>query len=53
MGFRSPPTAWPRNVEVGDTVSFGFRKAPDGQFELTTIAPLAGATAAPASGAKP
>ncbi len=52
MGFRSPPTGLPRNVAVGDAVTFAFRKTADGQFELTTLAPLAGAGPSPASGAK-
>ncbi len=47
----------PRNVAVGDPVTFEFRKAADGQFELTSIAPRADAPVAPkataASGAKP
>ncbi len=53
MGFRAPPGGMPRNVEAGDPVTFQFRKAADGQFELTLIAPLAGAGASPAPGAKP
>ena len=50
----------PRNVAVGDKVSFEFKKAADGQFELTSITPRADAPVVPklnvtpaASGAKP
>ena len=40
MGFRSPATGLPKNISVGDTVAFEFRKTEDGQFELTSIAPM-------------
>ncbi len=50
----------PRNVAVGDPVTFEFRKAADGQFELTSITPRADAPVVPkpsltpaASGARP
>jgi Cu(I)/Ag(I) efflux system membrane fusion protein len=49
MGFKAPPAGLPHNVAVGSHVSFAFRKTPDEQFELTTIAPSASA----ASGARP
>ncbi len=47
----------PRNVAVGDKVTFEFKRAADGQFELTAITPRADAPVVPkaasASGARP
>ena len=47
----------PRNVAVGDKVTFEFKRAADGPFELTSITPRADAPvapkAAPASGPRP
>ena len=45
MGFRIPGTGLPKNIAVGDTVTFAFQQAKGGQFELTSIAPLASAPA--------
>ena len=45
MGFRIPGTGLPKNISVGDTVTFAFQQAKGGQFELTSIAPLASAPA--------
>ncbi|HVS27174.1 MAG TPA: efflux RND transporter periplasmic adaptor subunit [Burkholderiales bacterium] len=42
MGFRVPAPGLPKNVAVGDTVSFEFRQTQDGMFEITSIAPAAG-----------
>ena len=50
MGFQLPPGGVPRNVSVGDTVGFAFRKTPDDRWQLTSIAPVAGAAA---SGVRP
>jgi Cu(I)/Ag(I) efflux system membrane fusion protein len=47
MGFKAPANGLPRNIAVGDTVSFEFRQAKDGSFEITSIARASG------SGAKP
>ncbi|MES2299419.1 MAG: efflux RND transporter periplasmic adaptor subunit [Pseudomonadota bacterium] len=44
MGFKSPPAGLPRNVEVGDTVSFDFLQKKDGTFEIATISPTATAS---------
>ena len=52
MGFQSPPGGLPRNVAVGDSVTFSIRKTPDDRFQLTSIAPAASAASA-ASGARP
>ena len=60
MEYLAPRPVIPRNVAVGDKVTFEFKRAPDGQFELTSITPRADAPAVPklnptpaASGAKP
>ncbi len=41
MGFRAPSSGLPRDVAVGERVDFSFTAAPDGQFRLTRIAPVA------------
>ncbi len=41
MGFRTPASGLPKNVAVGDSVSFEFRQTRDGMFQITTIAPAA------------
>jgi Cu(I)/Ag(I) efflux system membrane fusion protein len=43
MGFKAPPGGVPKDVKVGDTVSFEIRQAKDGTFEIVSIAPAAGA----------
>ena len=57
MEYQAPRPVIPRNVAVGDKVTFEFKRTADGQFELTSITPRAGAPVAPkaaaASGAKP
>jgi Cu(I)/Ag(I) efflux system membrane fusion protein len=49
MGFKVPPGRVPRNLAVGDMVSFEFRQAKDGGFEITRIAPSG---SAPKDGAR-
>ncbi len=44
MGFKPPAGGLPGNVKVGDQVMFAFRQGSDGTFEITSIAPVAGAT---------
>jgi Cu(I)/Ag(I) efflux system membrane fusion protein len=41
MAFRLPATGLPRNLAVGDTVTFEFRDAADGVFEITSISAVA------------
>jgi Cu(I)/Ag(I) efflux system membrane fusion protein len=41
MAFKAPPNGVPKDVRVGATVSFEIRKAKDGTFEITAIAPAA------------
>ncbi len=41
MGFRTPASGLPKNVAVGDSVSFEFRQTRDGMFQITAIAPAA------------
>lgn len=41
MPFAAPVSGLPRNVAVGDSVSFDFRAGPDGSFQITSITPLA------------
>jgi len=38
MPFRNPPSGLPKDLAVGDSVSFEFRQKPEGQFTLTQIA---------------
>lgn len=52
MGFKAPPGGMPRNVEVGDTVSFDFQQKKDGTFELAAIS-LTTVTPPPAAKQKP
>ena len=42
MGFRIPASGLPKNVVVGENVSFEFRQTKGGRFEITSIAPAAG-----------
>ena len=39
MGFRLPADKAPKNLRVGDTVTFEIRPMPDGLFEITRISP--------------
>ncbi len=43
MGFKLPASGLPKNVAVGDTVTFEFRSTKDGMFEIVNIAPTADA----------
>jgi len=45
MDFKSPASGMPKNVAVGDTVTFDVRAIKDGLFEIVTIAPVAAAPA--------
>jgi Cu(I)/Ag(I) efflux system membrane fusion protein len=47
MGFKLPATGAPREIAVGDTVSFEIRQIKDGSFEITSIAPAQVKTASP------
>jgi len=44
MGFRLPASGLPKNVAVGDGVTFEFRQTVDGMFEITTLSPTASAS---------
>jgi len=37
MGFKPPPGGLPKDIAVGDTVSFEFRQSKEGPFEIVTI----------------
>ena len=39
MGFALPPGGLPKNIQVGDSVTFEFREASGGMFEITRIVP--------------
>jgi Cu(I)/Ag(I) efflux system membrane fusion protein len=43
MGFKLPASGLPGNIKVGDNVTFEIRQTNEGMFEITTIAPAAGA----------
>lgn len=47
MGFKLPAGGLPKNISVGDTVTFEFRPMKDGMFEVATIS-LASSTPAAA-----
>ena len=47
MGFNLPASGLPRNVEVGDTVTFEIRETGDGIFEIVWISPSAPSPAQP------
>jgi membrane fusion protein, copper/silver efflux system len=40
MNFKLPATGLPKNVAVGDAVTFKIRPIKDGMFEITTITPI-------------
>jgi Cu(I)/Ag(I) efflux system membrane fusion protein len=42
MGFKLGPSGLPKNIAEGDSVTFEFRAAKEGAFEIITIAPAAG-----------
>ncbi|MYM92255.1 efflux RND transporter periplasmic adaptor subunit [Duganella vulcania] len=46
MGFKAPPAGLPRNVSVGDRVSFDIKPRQDGTFEIVAISPVAEAPVA-------
>ncbi|MEO8165962.1 MAG: efflux RND transporter periplasmic adaptor subunit, partial [Betaproteobacteria bacterium] len=39
MGFAPPPGGLPKNIAIGDTVSFEFHEAEGGMFQITKITP--------------
>ena len=41
MDFKLPAAGLPNNVHKGDMVQFTFRQTKDGEFELSTITPIA------------
>jgi len=41
MGFKPPPSGLPKDIAVGDTVSFEFRQSKDGPFEIVAISKAA------------
>jgi membrane fusion protein, copper/silver efflux system len=45
MPFKLPAGGLPRNVAVGGQVAFDIRAMPDGQYQITSIMPTAGAPA--------
>jgi Cu(I)/Ag(I) efflux system membrane fusion protein len=46
MPFRNPPSGKPRDIKVGDRVSFEFRPGKDDQYDLTSISRLPSGQAA-------
>jgi Cu(I)/Ag(I) efflux system membrane fusion protein len=50
MGFKLPADGLPKNIAVGDTVTFEIRQTKDGTFEIITISPTAAAPAQPMKG---
>jgi len=38
MGFRLPAAGLPKNIAVGDSVTFEIREAPGGVYEIVSIA---------------
>ena len=50
MGFKPPASGLPKNIAVGDTVTFEIRQTKDGAFEITTISPTAPTPAQPMKG---
>ena len=47
MGFNLPASGLPRNIAVGDTVTFEIRDIGDGTFEIVWISPTPGSPAPP------
>ncbi len=41
MGFKLPTSGAPTNIAVGDRVSFDFVDSGDGEYKISTIAPMA------------
>ncbi len=50
MGFRLPATGLPKDLAVGDTVTFEFRESGDGMFEIISISAITPAPAQPMTG---
>jgi len=50
MGFRLPASGLPKNLAVGDVVTFEFRETGDGMFEITSISATTPAPAQPMKG---
>ena len=50
MGFNLPANRAPKNLRVGDTVTFEIRPLPDGMYEITRISPTAPGAAATENG---
>ena len=40
MGFKAPASGLPKNIAVGTAVDFDIRVMADGQYEISTIAPV-------------
>ena len=47
MGFKLPAAGLPRNIAVGDRVSFDFVQSGEGEYQISTITPMAPASKAP------
>lgn len=45
MGFKLPENGLPRNIAVGDMVTFEIRQTQDGMYQIATISPTADASA--------
>jgi Cu(I)/Ag(I) efflux system membrane fusion protein len=39
MGFKAPASGMPKNIAVGDTVTFEIRPTKDGAYEIAAISP--------------
>jgi len=52
MGFKPPAAGLPAPVAVGSRVTFEIRRLPDGQYEITSIAPAGQAAATTATRAR-
>ena len=50
MPFKLPTGGLPKNIAVGDTVTFELRAMKDGMYEITSIAPTGAAPAQPSGG---
>jgi Cu(I)/Ag(I) efflux system membrane fusion protein len=50
MGFRLPASGLPKNLAVGDTVTFEIRETGAGMFEITSISATTPAPAQPMKG---
>jgi Cu(I)/Ag(I) efflux system membrane fusion protein len=44
MGFKAPAAGLPKTIAVGDQVDFEIRAMPDGQYQIASMAPVAGAS---------